>query len=89
MPRGAPPGERRGGRTKGIPNKLTPARKEDIRQIARGFIDDPVYLASLKARLEAGQANHMETLLWHYGHGRPAAETPEGGTTPTSITIHF
>ena len=89
MPRGAQPGERRGGRTKGIPNKLTTAYKEDVKSIARGMITDPVYLAGLKARLEAGTAGVMESKLWDYGWGRPVADTPEGGSMPTAITIHF
>lgn len=32
MPRGAKPGERRGGRTKGTPNKATAERQEDLDQ---------------------------------------------------------
>lgn len=85
MPRGSKPGEYRGGRKKGTPNKATAG----IREIARGFIDDPVYRAALKARIEAGTAGQMEQLLWHYGYGRPVVEMPEDGSTPTSIVIHF
>ena len=85
MPRGARPGERRGGRQKGTRNHVT----DGIREIARGFIDDPVYRAALKARLEAGTAGTMESLLWHYGHGKPALDHAADGALPTAITIHF
>ena len=82
---GSKPGERRGGRKQGSRNKATAG----IREIARGFVDDPTYRAALKARLEAGTAGTMETLLWHYGHGRPAPDGANDGALPTSITITF
>lgn len=85
MPRGARPGERRGGRQKGTRNHIT----DGIREIARGFIDDPVYRAALKARLEAGTAGTMESLLWGYGYGKPALDHAADGSVPTSITITF
>lgn len=37
MPRGSQPGERRGGRTKGTPNKLTKDVREAILQVAEGL----------------------------------------------------
>ena len=83
MPRGARPGERRGGRAKGTRNHIT----DDIRAIARGFVDDPVYRAALKARLEAGTAGPMELRLWDYGHGLPARDLEGGTPLPVTITI--
>lgn len=78
-----------GGSRKGKPNKDTALRRADVRAMARGFIEDPAYLAALKARLEAGTAGSMESLLWTYGFGRAGADSAGDGTTPISITIHF
>jgi hypothetical protein len=89
MPRGALPGERRGGRVKGTPNRLSKAYKEDVKAIALGMILDPVYLDGLKARLQSGTAGIMESKLWDYGFGRPTADSAGDGTLPTSITINF
>lgn len=55
------------GRPKGIPNKVT----IEIRQIAKSIVDDPTYRESLLTRLSAGEAPHMETLMWHYAYGKP------------------
>jgi hypothetical protein len=73
------------GRKPGSRNKTT----LQIREVARELIDDPEYLAALRERLLAGTAGSMETLLWHYGYGRPPLESPADGAMPTSITIHF
>lgn len=74
-----------GGSRKGKPNKATAG----IREIARGFVDDPVYRAALKARLEAGTAGTMEVTLWAYGYGRASADSGDGATLPAIITITF
>src|SRR5919197_2783336 len=62
-------GLRRGGpgRPKGVPNKAT----VEAREFARAFIADAEYQASLRKRILAGQANHLESLLWQYGYGKP------------------
>ena len=62
-------GLRRGGpgRPKGVPNKAT----VEAREFARAFIADAEYQANLRKRILAGQANHLESLLWQYGYGRP------------------
>ena len=78
-------GRKTGGRRPGSRNKAT----DGIREIARSFVDDPGYREALKARLEAGTAGTMEQILWAYGYGRPALDSPADGTLPTSITIHF
>lgn len=67
MPRGSKPGERRGGRQKGVPNKVT----REIRAASQALLSNPAYQKSLKARLRAGKAPHMEVLLHHYAHGKP------------------
>lgn len=56
----------KGGRPKGALNKATLAARE----LAANVLDER-YMARLKDRVYAGKAPHMETLLWHYLHGRP------------------
>lgn len=77
-------GRKTGGRQPGSRNKATLG----IREIARGFIDDPVYRAALKARLEAGTAGAMEVTLWAYGYGKPT-EPRDGSSLPARILIEF
>jgi len=61
-------GDPRAGRPPGVLNKVTVA----VREVAQGLVDDPVYRASLQERLNAGQlAPAVETMLWHYAHGKP------------------
>ena len=55
------------GRPAGVPNKIT----QDIKAAARQLLEDPEYQASLRIRLRRGDAPHMETLLHHYGYGKP------------------
>jgi hypothetical protein len=74
-----------GGSRKGKPNKATMG----IRELARGFVDDPVYRAALKARLEAGTAGSMEQLLWQFAYGKPLALSEDGRSLPVDITITF
>ncbi len=64
-------GKKLGGRKKGTPNKKTRAQRESIEAIARHLVDDPVYQRRVRARMLAGTAGHLETLLWHYAYGRP------------------
>jgi len=65
MPRNKlPPGP---GRPKGLKNKAT----VEIQAFSREILGDPVYQASLRERLAAGKAPHMETLLHHYAYGQP------------------
>ena len=55
------------GRPKGATNKAT----REIKDIADGLLSDAAYLASLRRRLIAGKAPHMEQLLHHYRYGKP------------------
>lgn len=52
------------------PGTLNKATKE-IQEFAGDLIEDPDYVASLKRRLASGKAPHMETLMFHYKHGKP------------------
>lgn len=58
------------GRPPGVPNKVS----REIKAAARALVEDPDYVASLTARLTAGKAPHMETLLFHYAYGKPRDE---------------
>jgi hypothetical protein len=57
-------GRKTGGRTAGTPNAVT----REIRGASRAILDDAAYQASLRERLIAGKAPHIETLLHHYAH---------------------
>ena len=52
---------------RGAPNRAT----YDVREWARGLLDDPQYQASLLARLRKGTAGQVEVLLYHYANGKP------------------
>ena len=56
------------GRPRGVQNKAT----KEIRDAARAIVEDAGYVESLKRRVTAGKAPHMETLLFHYAYGKPA-----------------
>jgi hypothetical protein len=66
------------GRPKGSHNKAT----FEIKVFARAFLESDEYQESLKRRVLAGEAPHMETLLHHYAYGKPveriAPTTPDG-----------
>lgn len=68
------------GRPKGRPNKAT----FEIKEFARAFLESDEYQESLKRRILAGGASHMETILHHYAYGKPvdriAPVNPDGDT---------
>ena len=64
-----------GGRRKGVSNRAT----REIRELARSIVEDPAYLGKLKKRVAAGQAPHMETLLYHYAYGKPKERIEHSG----------
>lgn len=70
------------GRPKGATNKATRA----IKDIATGLLSDAKYQDSLKRRLSAGKAPHMETLLHHYAYGKPKDELDLGGSVTITVT---
>jgi hypothetical protein len=65
------------GRPKGVVPKAT----REVRDAARALVDDQDYRAALRVRLKAGTAPHMETLLWHYGYGKPTERIEVKDTT--------
>lgn len=59
------------GNPKGRPKGAEGEKTRDIREFARQQLEDPEYVRRLSARLAAGKAPHMETLLAHYAYGKP------------------
>jgi hypothetical protein len=81
--RGRPKGQpKTGGRQKGSPNKAT----REIREAARGLLEDPTYVQNLQARLNDGSAGAVESLLYHYAYGKPK-ETIEHQTPMAPVLI--
>lgn len=65
----------RNGRPKGAQNKTT----GEIREAAKAIVEDPAYVRSLKKRVKAGKAPHMETLLHYYAYGKPKEQVEVSG----------
>ena len=56
------------GRPKGALNKAT----REVREWARGLLEDPLYRAALQRRLIDGTCPpQLEVLLYHYAYGKP------------------
>jgi hypothetical protein len=64
-----------GGRPRGAANKAS----KEIKAAAQKLVEDREYLDSLTRRLRAGEASHMETLLFHYAYGKPKETTAHEG----------
>ena len=62
MPRGSKPGERRGGRRKGTPNKTTGALKDAILQAAELAGDDEGLIGYLKSHAKANPTAFLSLL---------------------------
>lgn len=71
------------GRARGSRNKKT----LEIQEAARQIIESPTYLASLKTRLNAGKAPHMETLLFYYAYGKPTEKFEVGGANSGPVVL--
>jgi hypothetical protein len=74
------------GRKKGSRNK----RSKPVEDIARGIIEDPVYLTNLKDRALAGTLPPMiEALMFHYLFGKPQEKLEVSGDAdhPLRVTI--
>lgn len=75
-------GKKTGGRQKGSLNKVT----REIRDVSRQMLERPEYLRALQARLDAGTAGPVESLLYHYGYGKPK-ETIEHSTPMRPVVV--
>lgn len=71
-----------GGRKAGTPNKAT----REIQEAARGLLEDPAYVSSLRDRLIVGTAGAVESLLYHYAYGKPK-ETVEHSLPMVPVVI--
>jgi hypothetical protein len=70
------------GRRRGVKNKRT----VEIEQVAKRLLEDPGYQECLRQRLYAGEAGHIETLLYYYAYGRPV-ERYEDISPPGRIEV--
>jgi hypothetical protein len=59
---------------------------QEVREASRRLVEDPIYRANLKARLDAGTAGPMETLLWKYAYGEPS-KTPDGAASVINVAV--
>lgn len=74
-------GDPRTGRRKGVQNKAT----VEVREMAQKLIEDPGYRKALKIRLQVGEAQAVETMLWHYAYGKPKERVEV--TVPGGIAV--
>ena len=73
-----PKGNPGGGRPKGVPNKAT----LEIKDFGRSFLMSDKYRETLKRRIMAGAAPHMEVLLHHYSFGKPRFQVGDVEVAP-------
>src|SRR3954453_24205308 len=94
MPRGCRPGERRGGRVAGVPNKNTAEIKEIAQQYGPAAVAALAQLAGLTkgrpgAESETARIAAMKEIL-DRGYGRPTqALVGEAGSTPLLIDFRW
>lgn len=75
-----------GGRAKGTRNKNT----VDVQAVCRAMVDDLVYRKKLKVRLLAGELPPaVETMLWHYAHGKPKETVEHSGEIQMPAQVIF
>jgi hypothetical protein len=86
---GSKKGERRGGRQKGTPNKLTAENKAEIQDVARLAFSDPEYRAKLQARLNEGRAPHIELFYLQHLYGKPVEVTQIQGAEGGELIIRI
>ena len=64
------------GRTKGAPNRVT----AEAKAACAAIVDDPVYRQKLLAAARARKLPPgVETMLWHYAHGKPKEQLEHSG----------
>lgn len=64
------------GRHKGVPNKAT----LELKAFTDSLLADPIYQKNLKARIQAGDADHIEKFLWEHRYGKPKEILEISGT---------
>lgn len=97
MARGSKPGERRGGRSPGVPNKVNREIKEIARQYGPAAIERAAKLAGLlnegegRAESEAAQIAAMNIVL-ERGYGKapqPMTGNEDGGPIKHTVEVSF
>ena len=94
MARGSAPGERRGGRTKGTPNKATVEIKEIARQYGPQAVEELAKLAGLspdgvgKAESEQARMGALNSLL-DRGYGKPSQAIIGDAENPVEAIIQI
>ncbi len=88
MPAGAKPGERRGGRKPGVPNKAT----RELREIAGAYTEQAVkelVRIMTKSESDAARVSAVKE-LFDRSHGKaPQAHTGEGGGGPIEHLVRW
>jgi hypothetical protein len=86
MPRGSKPGERRGGRQKGVPNKAG----RELREVAKEYT--PVAMKTLAEICEKGESEAARVAaanaLLDRGHGKPTSVVVADVTQRPGQTVH-
>jgi hypothetical protein len=84
--RGSKPGEHRGGRKKGTPNKNT----REIKALATRLLSDKTYLTMLQGKLNTGEIPPaIWQTLYHYAYGKPTEMVELNGELRSSVTLVF
>lgn len=88
MPRGSKPGERRGGRQKGVPNKAN----QDIRAAAQQYTIEALTTLvniAMKGESEAARVSAAVHIL-DRAHGKPPQSVAVGGgETPVEMVMRW
>ena len=92
MPRGSKPGERRGGRKAGVPNKATGEIKEIARRWGPDAIKALAGIAGLDPDGTPAQSEQARiaalAILLDRGYGKaPQPQTGEGGEGPMTLRV--
>jgi hypothetical protein len=89
VPRGAQAGERRGGRTKGIPNKRTVAVTEKLEALDRDPIEGMARMAMAESQLIRLRAQMYKELEQYVAPKRKAVEVTgeDGSSIKGELTI--
>ena len=65
----------------------------EIRALARSLVEEEGYLESLRKRLRAGKAPHMEPILFYYAYGRPRdhveVSNPDGSLRAPQVVVYL
>jgi hypothetical protein len=86
MPSGAKPGERRGGRKAGVPNKVT----RDLKEIAQLYTEEAILTAAAimrAAKKPAAARLTAVSIILDRGHGKPPQALHHGGPDGGPITL--